>query len=124
MIKKTFIYDTSRGFAALLKQYYSDKMDIHICVSKKCVKNYKIKDFEVCFFIVNEYEDLFLLPDIYFEIEHFFVTTPKKYFIKKIENLKLEHAVIIDFDYSKKDMLKVIDYNLSRFVLNASSTEV
>ena len=124
MLKKTFVYDTSKGFSALLKQYYSEKLEMHHCTSKKSIKKYKASNFELCFFIVNDIDDLYLLSDIYFEIEHFFISTPKKYFIKKIETLKLVDAIMIDFDYSKKDMIKSIDFNLSNIMSNRATVKV
>jgi len=113
MSKKTFVYDTSKGFSSMIKQYFSEKMDIDICTNKKNFKNYKMSDYEVCFFTVNDIEDLFLLKKVYYEIEHFFITSPRKTIYEKVMNLKYEDAVYIDFDYSKKDIVYEINYNLS-----------
>lgn len=124
MLQKTFVYDTSKGFSALLKQYYSEKLEMHHCTSKKSIKKYTASDFELCFFIVNDIDDIFLLSDIYFEIEHFFISTPKQYFLKKIETLKLDEIIMIDFNQSKKDMIKTIDFNLSHIMSNRASIKV
>jgi hypothetical protein len=124
MLKKTLVYDTSKGFSALLKQYYSEKLEIHSFYNNKKFRVHNSKDYELCFFIINGIEDFLLLRDIYFEIEHFFIATPKKYFNKKIESLNLEDSIIIDLDHFKKDMLKQIDFNLSHIVLNSPLIKV
>jgi len=124
MIKKTFIYDTSRGLSALIKHQYSEKLDIQNCCNIKKFKVFTMSDFDICFFVVNDIEDLLLLRDIYSEIKHFFIATPKKYFNQKIKSLNFKDSIIIDLDYSKRDIVKEIDFNLSRIILNHSLIKV
>lgn len=113
MSKKTFVYDTSKGFSSLIKHYFSEKIDIHICTNKKNFKNYKMSDYEVCFFSVNDIEDLFLLKKVFFDIDHFFITSPRKIILEKVMNLNYNNAIYIDSDYSKKDIIYEINYNLT-----------
>lgn len=113
MIKKMFVYDTSKGFSSFIKYYYSEKMEIHICTNKIKFQNFIMSDYEVCFFIVNDIDDFLKLRIIYSQIEYFFISTPKKALYKKIEHLNYDDAIIIDFDYSKKDILSEINFNLN-----------
>ena len=59
MSNKTFIYDTSKGFSSLIKHYYSSKMNIDVCTNKKKLSLDNIKDYNTCFFVVNDMDDLF-----------------------------------------------------------------
>jgi hypothetical protein len=112
MIKKTFIYDTSKGFSSLIKHYYSSKMDIDVCTSKKRFSLDNVKGYDTCFFVVNDMEDFSNLIKVYFKIEHFFIGVPNKIIEDKIEGLKYEDVVILDFNSSKHEILKVINQNL------------
>jgi hypothetical protein len=112
MNKKTFIYDTSKGFSSLIKHYYSSKMDIDSCTNKKKFSLDNIKEYDNCFFVVNDMDDLSNLLKIYYKIEHFFIGSPNKMIENKIEALSFEGAVILDFNRNKHDILKVINHNL------------
>lgn len=112
MSKKTFIYDPSKGFSSLIKHYFSESLDIHICTKKMNLKNYKITDYDVCFFTVNDLEDLFLLKEVYFDIDYFFITSPRKIILEKVMNLNYDNIIFIDSEYNKKDIIYEINYNL------------
>lgn len=116
MSKKTLIYDTSKVFSITLKKYFSKKMDLHICTKKKNLKNYKISDYDFFFFTVNEIEDLQLLKDIYFEVEHVFITSTSKNLHDKLMTLEFPKGISIYFDYSKNDIVKAINLTLSKIV--------
>jgi hypothetical protein len=112
MNKKTFVYDTSKGFSSFIKHYYSTKMDIDVCTNKKRFVIENIKDYETCFFVVNDMEDLSNLIKVHFKIEHLFIGVPNKIIEDKIYALNYENLVILDFSKSKHELLKVINDNL------------
>jgi hypothetical protein len=112
MKKKAFIYDTSKGFSSLIKHYYSTKMDIDVCTNKKNFVIDNIKDYDVCFFVVNDMDDLSNLIKAYYKIEHFFIGAPNKMIEDKIDSLNYENVVVLDFNSSKHEILKVINLNL------------
>jgi hypothetical protein len=49
---------------------------------------------------------------LYFKIEHFFVGVPNLIIKDKIERLKYDEIVILEFDKSKHELLKIINNNL------------
>ena len=55
MNKKAYVYDTSKGFSAFIKYNYSSKLNIFSCTKKKNFSVEKITDYNVCFFVVNDY---------------------------------------------------------------------
>jgi hypothetical protein len=112
MNKKTFIYDTSKGFSSLIKHYYSTKLNIESCTNKKKFLLDNIKDYDICFFVVNDMDDLSNLIKIYHKIEHFIIGSPNKIIEEKILSLNYEDIVILDFNSSKHEILKVINQNL------------
>lgn len=112
MTKNTFIYDTSKGFSSLIKHYYSTKMNIDVCTSKKRFLLDNIKGYDACFFVVNDMDDFSNLIKVYYKIEHFFVGAANKIIEDKIEGLNYEGIVVLDFNSSKREILKIINYNL------------
>ncbi|GAA4046927.1 hypothetical protein [Flavobacterium chungnamense] len=112
MNKKAYVYDTSKGFSAFIKYNYSSKLNIFSCTKKKNFSVEKITDYNVCFFVVNDMEDFFNLKRIYFDIEFFFVGSPNKLILKKIEDLKYDDLMILDFYDSKYNILQFINIEL------------
>lgn len=112
MNKKTFIYDTSKGFSSLIKHYYSTKMNIDVCTSKKKFLLDDIKGYDACFFVVNDMDDFSNLIKVYCKIEHFFIGAPNKIIEDKIDGLNYEDVVVLDFNSSKHEILKIINHNL------------
>lgn len=112
MSKKTFVYDTSKGFSSFIKHYYSDKMSIDVCTNKKKFYLDNIKEYNTCFFIVNDMDDFFNLMKVYYKIEHFFIGTPNKIIGEKIEKLNYDDVVYLDFNNNKHDLLDTINFNL------------
>ncbi len=112
MNRKTFIYDTSKGFSSLIKHYYSTKMNIDVCTNKKKFLIDNIKDYDTCFFVVNDMDDLSNLIKAYYKIEHFFIGAPNKIIEDKIDSLNYEDVIVLDFNSSKHELLKVINHNL------------
>lgn len=112
MGKKTYIYDTSKGFSSFIKHYYSDKMIIDVCTNKKNFYLDNIRDYNACFFIVNDMDDFFNLMKIYYKIDHFFIGSPNKVIGEKIENLNYEDVVFLDFNHNKHELLNTINFNL------------
>ncbi len=111
--KNTYVYDTSKGFSAFIKHYYSEKMKIAVCTNKKNFYLEDVKDFDVCFFIVNDMDDFFNLMKIYPKVECFFIGTPNKIIGEKIENLNYDDVVYLDFNQNKNVILNSINFNLS-----------
>jgi hypothetical protein len=112
MSKSTYIYDTSKGFSAFLKHHFSDKMNIDVCTNKKKFLLYDLKNYNVCFFIVNDMDDFFNLMQIYNKIDCFFIGSPNKIISQKIENLNYDSMVYLDFSSNKNDILSSISFNL------------
>jgi hypothetical protein len=112
MNKKVYIYDTSKGFSSLLKHYYSAKLSFDVCTNKKRFDTEAIQGYDACFFVVNDMEDFANLLKLYFKIEHFFVGVPNLIIKDKIERLKYNEIVILEFDKSKHELLKIINNNL------------
>ena len=112
MGKKTYIYDTSKGFSSFIKHYYSDKMIIDVCTNKKNFNFEDIKNYGTCFFIVNDMDDFFNLMKIYTKMEHFFIGSPNKIIGEKIENLHYECVVFLNFNNNKYELLETINYHL------------
>ncbi len=112
MIKKTYIYDTSKGFSSLIKHYYSTKMDIDVCTSKKNFLLDNIKGYDACFFVVNDMDDFLNLIKVYYKIDHFFIGAPNKVIEDKIEGLNYEDAIVLNFNSNKHELLKIINQNL------------
>jgi hypothetical protein len=111
--KKSIVYDTSKGFSAFVKLHFADKISIYCCGARKKLKAVNSADFEICFFVVNDIDDIFILKEFYFLIEHFFITSPKEVLMKKVESLKLDEIILIDFNSSKKDMYAQINSRLA-----------
>ncbi|WP_396144278.1 hypothetical protein [Flavobacterium sp.] len=112
MNKKVYIYDTSKGFSSLLKHYYSSKLDFDVCTNIKRFVPDSIEGYDACFFVVNDMDDFANLMNLYFKIEHFFVGVPNLIIKDKIERLKYEEIVILEFDKSKHELLKIINHSL------------
>lgn len=109
-MKKALIYDSTKGFSSFIKRNYSDKMELDICYNKFKLKNYSSVNYQLCFFMVNDIEDYFLLKKYYDEIEYFFIITYKKTLSEKISRLSYKNAVLIDSEHSKKYILELINF--------------
>jgi hypothetical protein len=57
-------------------------------------------------------EDFANLINLYYKIEHFFVGVPNLIIKDKVESLKYDEIVILEFDKSKHELLKIINQNL------------
>lgn len=113
MDKKVYVYDTSKGFSSFIKHYYSTKMNIDVCTNKKRFATEGINNYDTCFFVVNDMDDLFKLIKIYYKIEHFFIGSPSKIICEKMETFMSSNVVFLDFNQNKYEMLKTINTNLS-----------
>lgn len=112
-MKRTFIYDTSKVYSSFIRKKFSDKMILNYCKKSKNFKNYNLLTYDICFFNVMDIDDFILLRKAYFEIELLFVTSPKKIFIDKINNLNYDNIILIDISHSKTDIINEIDLQLS-----------
>ena len=110
--KNVYIYDTSRGVSSLLKHYYSNLLNFDVCTNKKKFQPDSIQGYVACFFVVNDMDDLANFLIIYPKIECFFVGVPNLIIKDKIEQLKYEEIIILEFDKSKHELLKIINQNL------------
>jgi hypothetical protein len=109
-MKKALIYDSSKGFSSFIKRNYSEKLELDICNNKFNLKNYNSSNYQICFFMVNDIEDYFLLKKYYFEIEYFFIISYKTTLLEKIKKLEYTNAVLIDSDHSKKYILDLVNF--------------
>lgn len=112
MEKKTYIYDTSKGFSSFIKHYYGDKMTIDVCTKKKNFTIEGLENYKICFFFVNDMDDYFNLIKIYTRIEYFFICTTNKIIREKINKLNYEDVFFLDFNDNKHELLETINYNL------------
>lgn len=106
---KAFVYDTSRGFARLIKNNFSDRFSIDSCNVRRRFSEYDLSKYGVAFVMIDQYEELIDFLKIKKRIDKVLVTAKDIEVQKQL--LDLEDVYVIDINKIKREALNdIINY--------------
>ncbi|MGC4041408.1 MAG: hypothetical protein QM710_11650 [Flavobacterium sp.] len=117
---KAFIYDTSKGFARLIKRNFSDLYDINVCYKERNFDKFHLYDYNVAFVAINSYEELAELMKVKEKIKKVFVITGDRGIQNEVSDF--EGILLIDIDSSRKEAMRQIGSFLNFLDNHALST--
>lgn len=106
---KLAVYDTSKGFSSFVKHYFSKRVDIEVCTSKKKFSLEWFKNFKHCFFVVNDIEDLFNLMKVAQLHNEVVAGSPSRILEMKIKTVNDQDVKLMDFSLNKNELMLYID---------------
>ncbi|MEN9336544.1 MAG: hypothetical protein RLZZ500_1531 [Bacteroidota bacterium] len=106
---KLAVYDTSKGFSSFVKHYFAKRVDIEVCTSKKKFSLDWFRNFQHCFFVVNDIEDLFNLMKVADLNNEVIAGSPSRILEMKIKNVNDHEVKVMDFSLNKNELMLYID---------------
>ena len=111
---KLAIYDTSKGFSSFVKHYFAKDVAIEVCTSKKKFTLDWFNDFQFCFFVVNDTEDLLNLFKLAQLQTNLVVGSNNAILEMKIKSIRDIDLTVIDLSLNKNDLMHYMTSYLKR----------
>jgi hypothetical protein len=106
------VYDTTKGFSSFVKKNFGKTYPIAACTSKKKFSATQFKSYTICFFIVNDINDLLNLVRLNTLEIPVIVGTASHILDSKIDFVKNERIFALDFSQSKEALFLQLQYYL------------